>query len=43
MEEYVLSKDAVFALLEERSELINSQLHGRHANLKLCVEDVVAA
>lgn len=43
MEEYVLSKDAVFALLEERSELIHSQLHGRHANLKLCVEEVVAA
>ncbi|MFC0254397.1 AAA family ATPase [Massilia consociata] len=42
MEEYVLSKDAVFALLEERSELIHSQLHGRHANLKLCVEEVAA-
>jgi cell division protease FtsH len=42
MEEYVLSKDAVFELLEERSELINSQLHGRHANLKLCVEEVAA-
>ncbi|NNG23034.1 AAA family ATPase [Telluria aromaticivorans] len=42
MEEYVLSKDAVFALLEERSEMIASQLHGRHANLKLCVEEVAA-
>ncbi|CAN7208040.1 AAA family ATPase [Massilia sp. LjRoot122] len=42
MDEYVLSKDAVFALLEERSELIHSQLHGRHANLKLCVEEVAA-
>ncbi|SFD63848.1 AAA family ATPase [Massilia yuzhufengensis] len=42
MEEYVLSKDAVFALLEERSEMITSQLHGRHANLKLCVEEVAA-
>jgi cell division protease FtsH len=42
MEEYVLSKDAVFALLEERSEMIHSQLHGRHANLKLCVEEVAA-
>lgn len=42
MDEYVLSKDAVFALLEERSELIHSQLHVRHANLKLCVEEVAA-
>ncbi|UVW28193.1 AAA family ATPase [Massilia sp. H6] len=42
MEQYVLSKDAVFALLEERSEMIASQLHGRHANLKLCVEEVAA-
>lgn len=42
MDEYVLSKDAVFALLEERSEMIYSQLHGRHANLKLCVEEAAA-
>ena len=42
MEQYVLSKDAVFALLEERSDMLASQLHGRHANLKLCVEEVAA-
>ncbi|MGG7604425.1 AAA family ATPase [Massilia sp. BKSP1R2A-1] len=42
MDEYVLSKDAVFALLEERSEMIYAQLHGRHANLKLCVEEAAA-
>jgi cell division protease FtsH len=43
LEQYVLSKDAVFALLEERSELLMSQLHGpRHANLKLCAEEVAA-
>lgn len=43
LEQYVLSKDAVFALLEERSELLMSQLHGpRHANLKLCAEEAAA-
>jgi cell division protease FtsH len=37
LDQYVLSKDAVFALLEERHELLMGQLqHGRHANLKLC-------
>ncbi len=37
LDQYVLSKDAVFALLEERRELLMSQLAGsRGANLKLC-------
>lgn len=43
LEQYVLSKDAVFALLEERKELL--QFAPRHANLKLCSEtgEMVAA
>jgi cell division protease FtsH len=43
LEQYVLSKDAVFALLEERKELL--QFAPRHANLKLCAEtgEMVAA
>ena len=43
LEQYVLSKDAVFALLEERKELL--QLAPKHANLKLCTEtgEMVAA
>jgi cell division protease FtsH len=37
LDQYVLSKDAVFALLEERRELLMSQLTGaRGAALKLC-------
>lgn len=37
LDQYVLSKDAVFALLEERRELLMSHLAGaRGANLKLC-------
>ncbi|MFL6710054.1 MAG: AAA family ATPase [Massilia sp.] len=37
LDQYVLSKDAVFALLEERHELLMGQLHGgRGASLKLC-------
>jgi cell division protease FtsH len=37
LDQYVLSKDAVFALLEERRELLLSHIHGaRMANLKLC-------
>ncbi len=37
LDQYVLSKDAVFALLEERRELLMSQLTGaRGASLKLC-------
>lgn len=43
MERYVLSKDAVFELLEEHSELFMAALHGqRHANLKLCAEEAAA-
>ena len=37
LDQYVLSKDAVFALLEERRELLMAQLAGsRGASLKLC-------
>ena len=43
LEQYVLSKDEVFALLEERSELLMPQLHGhRTAKLTLCEEEVAA-
>ncbi len=43
LEQYVLSKDEVFALLEERSELLVPQLHGhRAAKLTLCAEEVDA-
>ena len=43
LEQYVLSKDDVFALLEERSELLMPQLHGhRSAKLTLCEEEVAA-
>ena len=43
LDQYVLSKDEVFALLEERSELMMPQLQGHHvANLKLCEEAVAA-
>jgi len=39
LDQYVLSKDAVFALLEERSELLLSHIATpRAANLKLCAE-----
>jgi hypothetical protein len=41
----VLSKDAVFELLEQRSELLTSHLNAPHkANLKLCeeIEEAVA-
>jgi cell division protease FtsH len=39
LDQYVLSKDAVFALLEERRELLESNLAAPHkANLKLCEE-----
>jgi cell division protease FtsH len=43
LEQYVLSKDAVFALLEERKELLH--FAPKHANLKLCTEtgEMVAA
>jgi cell division protease FtsH len=43
LDQYVLSKDDVFALLEERSELMLPQLQGHHvANLKLCEEAIAA-
>ncbi|MES2900404.1 MAG: AAA family ATPase [Pseudomonadota bacterium] len=39
LEQYVLSKDAVFDLLEARSEMLMGKLSGpRHASLKLCTE-----
>ncbi len=39
LEQYVLSKDAVFDLLEERSHMLMGKLSGpRHASLKLCTE-----
>jgi cell division protease FtsH len=36
LDQYVLSKDAIFALLEERRELLMSHIAGPH--LKLCVD-----
>jgi cell division protease FtsH len=42
LDQYVLSKDAVFALLEERSEMLMAHLHGPRANLHLCAEGAVA-
>ena len=43
LEQYVLSKDEVFALLEARSDLLLPQLHGqRCAKLTLCEEEVAA-
>ncbi len=43
LDQYVLSKDEVFALLEERSELMMPQLQGQHvATLTLCEEAVAA-
>jgi cell division protease FtsH len=43
LEQYVLSKDAVFALLEERSEMLMAQLSApRTPDLKLCAEEAVA-
>jgi cell division protease FtsH len=39
LDQYVLSKEAVFALLEERREMLMAQLNAPHkANLKLCEE-----
>jgi cell division protease FtsH len=42
LDQYVLSKDAVFALLEERRELLADLAAPRVANLKLCAEEAVA-
>ena len=39
LDQYVLSKDAVFALLEERHDLLMAHIAGpRHASLKLCAD-----
>jgi cell division protease FtsH len=44
LEQYVLSKDAVFALLEERHELLMTHIAGpRLANLKLCADTAATA
>ena len=41
LDQYVLSKDAVFALLEERYELLMAHIVApRHATLKLCGDNV---
>ncbi|NML61084.1 AAA family ATPase [Massilia sp. RP-1-19] len=43
LEQYVLSKDVVFALLEERRELLMAHIHApRTAGLKLCTEGSAA-
>jgi cell division protease FtsH len=43
LDQYVLSKDAVFALLETHHETLQAGLaHQRHANLTLCAEEAVA-
>jgi cell division protease FtsH len=43
LDQYVLSKDAVFALLEEHNDMLQAGLaHQRHASLKLCAEEAVA-
>jgi cell division protease FtsH len=43
LEQYVLSKDAVFALLEEHCDTLFAALSApRHASLKLCAEEAVA-
>ena len=43
LEQYVLSKDAVFALIEERRDLLLHVGSPRAANLRLCVEGPVPA
>lgn len=43
LDQYVLSKDAVFALLEEHHDMLQAGLaHQRHAKLTLCAEEAVA-
>ena len=43
LDQYVLSKDAVFALLEERHDMLIGPMGGSHrANLKLCTESAMA-
>jgi cell division protease FtsH len=44
LDQYVLSKDAVFALLEERHNMLpDGPVAQRHANLKLCAEEEAVA
>jgi cell division protease FtsH len=44
LEQYVLSKDAVFELLEEHQEALMAGLNApRHASLKLCAEEAAVA
>jgi cell division protease FtsH len=44
LDQYVLSKDAVFALLEQHKDALMAGLqHARHASLKLCAETGEAA
>jgi cell division protease FtsH len=44
LDQYVLSKDAVFALLEEHKDALMAGLHhARHASLKLCAEEAAVA
>lgn len=43
LDQYVLSKDAVFALLETHQEALQAGLNApRHASLKLCADEAVA-
>lgn len=43
LEQYVLSKDAVFDLLEERHDMLMAHIAGPHrASLKLCTDSAVA-
>jgi len=43
LDQYVLSKDAVFALLEQHHDMLQAGLaHQRHAKLTLCAEEAVA-
>jgi cell division protease FtsH len=43
LEQYVLSKDAVFALLQEHQDALMASMKApRHASLKLCAEEAVA-
>jgi cell division protease FtsH len=44
LDQYVLSKDAVFSLLEEHEEALMASMHApRHASLKLCAEEAAVA
>jgi cell division protease FtsH len=44
LDQYVLSKDAVFSLLEEHEEALMAAMHApRHASLKLCAEEAAVA